>query len=245
MAQNINNVLYVHMANPGVGQVPPPGQAYQLLLNSLVWLISTRGSNPEGRSTTLYKTNMGFRLSIKNPVNKAWRDLAKDLMIERNYVPGARAGIYPDADFQAIVAGMRRLSPACNELATASAANNLARIEDIDEAVVHLVKDCVTKLFNTINTQGPTTAQGHPGVPFAQVIVSGNFTIDKYPSSMGPCHGFAECSPSSAKRSPRQRSSCSTWEQPSASTTSSSSSSSSTWEQPSARTTSSSSSSSA
>ena len=39
----------------------------------------------------------------------AWRDLAKDLMIARNYVPGAKALIYPDADFQAIGAGMRRL----------------------------------------------------------------------------------------------------------------------------------------
>ena len=162
MPQNINNVQYVHMANPGVGQVPPPGQAYQLPLNSLVGLISTRRSNPDSRSTTLHKTNMGFRPGLKNPVYKAWRDLAKDLMIARNYVPGATVGIYPDADFQAIVAGMRRLRPACDELATASAANNLARIEDIDEAVVHLVKDCVTKLFNTIKTQGPAAAQGQP-----------------------------------------------------------------------------------
>ena len=60
MAQNINNVQYVQMANPGVGQVPPPEQAYQPPLNSLVGLISTRRSNPDGGSTTLHKTNMGF-----------------------------------------------------------------------------------------------------------------------------------------------------------------------------------------
>ena len=154
-------------------QVPLPGHAYQLPLNSLVGLISTRRSNPEGRSTTLYKTNMGFGPGLKNSVYKAWCDLAKDLMIARNYAPGARAGIYPNADFQAIVAGMSRLRPACDELATASAANNLAHLEDIHETVVHLVKDCVTKLFNIIKTQGPAAAQGQPGVPFAQVIVPG------------------------------------------------------------------------
>ena len=99
MAQNINNVQYVHMANPRVGQVPLPGQAYQLPLHSLVGLISTRRSNPDCRSTTLHKTTMGFGPGLKNPVYKAWPDLAKDLMIARNYVPGARVGIYPDADF--------------------------------------------------------------------------------------------------------------------------------------------------
>ena len=108
MAQNINNVQYVHMANPGVGQVPPLGQAYQLPLKSLIGVISTRRLNPDGRSTTLQKTNMGFGPGLKNLVYKACRDLAKDLMIARNYVPGARAGIYPDTDFQAIIAGMRR-----------------------------------------------------------------------------------------------------------------------------------------
>ena len=168
-----------------MGQVPLPGQAYQLPLNSLVGLLTTRRSNPDGRSTTLHKTNMGFGPGLKNPVYKAWRDLAKDLMIARNYVPGAKAGIYPDADFQAIVAGMRRLRPACDELATASAANNLARIEDIDEAVVYLVKDCVTKLFNTIKTQGPAAAQGQPGVPFAQVIVPGILLSTNIPAQWG------------------------------------------------------------
>ena len=167
MAPNINTIQYVHIVNPGVGQVPPPGHGHQLLLNSLLGLISIRRSNLDNTSTTPHKTNMGFGPGLKNPAYKAWRDLAKDLMIARNYVVGARAGIYPDANFQAIVADMRRLCPACEELATASSANNLARIENNDEAVVHLVKDCVTKLVNTIKTQGPAAAQGQPGVPFA------------------------------------------------------------------------------
>ena len=93
MAQNINNVQYVHMANPGVGQVLPPGQAYQLPLNSLSGLISTRRSNPECRSTALHKAKMGFGPGLKHPLYQAWRDFAKDLMIARNYVRGARAGI--------------------------------------------------------------------------------------------------------------------------------------------------------
>jgi len=49
---------------------------------------------------------------------------------------------FPDAEFQQIVEGMRRLKPACDELATASAANNIASMQEIDEAVLQLVKDC-------------------------------------------------------------------------------------------------------
>ena len=185
MAQNINNVQYVHMANPGVGQAPPPGQTYQLPQNSLVGLISTSRSNPNSRSTTLHKANMGIGGDANKDMYSAWRDLVKDLIIARNYVPGARAAIYPDADFQPIVAGMRRLRPACDGLATASAAGNVARMQDIDEAVVHLVKDCVVKLFNTTKTRGPAAVQGQPGVPFAQIMVPGIFLSTNIPAQWG------------------------------------------------------------
>ena len=143
MAQNINNVQYVHRANPGVGQAPPPGQTYQLLQNSLTGLISMSRSNPISISTTLHKENMGIGGEENKGIYGAWQDLAKDLIIARNYVPGVRAAVYPEADFQRIVAGMRRLRPAYDELATTSAAGNAARMLDIDEAVVHLVNDCV------------------------------------------------------------------------------------------------------
>ena len=185
MAQNINNVQYVHMANPGVGQAPPPGQTYQLPQNSLAGPISMSRSNPNSRSTTLHKENMGIGGEENKGMYSAWRDLAKDLMIARNYVAGARAAVYPDADFQPIVAGMRRLRPACDKLATASAAGDVARMRDIDEAVVHLVKDCVVKLFNTIKTQGPAAVQGQPGVPFAQIIVPGVLLSTNIPAQWG------------------------------------------------------------
>jgi len=65
---------------------------------------------------------------------------------------------------------MRRLKPACDEHATASAANNIASMQEIDEAVLQLVKDCGNKLANTIRTNNQVPPPG-PGVPPAQVIV--------------------------------------------------------------------------
>jgi len=101
----------------------------------------------------------------------AWRNIVKDLMIARNFVPGATAMNYPDADFQPIFAGMRRLRPVCDQLATASTANNKQRMQEIDEAVVHIVKACARKLFNPWMTNPQEPPQGRPGVPFVQVIV--------------------------------------------------------------------------
>jgi len=63
----------------------------------------------------------------------------KDQMLARGYI--SDNWHFPDAEFQQIVAGMRRLKPACDELATASAANNMASMQEIDKAVLQLVKD--------------------------------------------------------------------------------------------------------
>ena len=79
----------------------------------------------------------------------------KHLLIARNYAPGARSAIYPEADFKPIMAVMRRLHPPFKELATASASGNPACMQDIDKAVVHLIKDWVVELFNTTKTRGP------------------------------------------------------------------------------------------
>jgi len=57
----------------------------------------------------------------------------------------------PDVEFLQIVAGLRQLRPAYDELATASAANNIPGMGEVEEAVVQLVKDCGKKLTNTIN----------------------------------------------------------------------------------------------
>ena len=73
---------------------------------------------------------------------------------------------------------MRRLCPPCDELTTELAINNVARIWEADEAIVQLVKDCISKLTTSMNKQlqvvaklQPAPELGQPGVPTAQVIV--------------------------------------------------------------------------
>jgi len=78
---------------------------------------------------------------------------------------------FPDAEFQQIVAGRRRLKPACHELATASAANNLGSMQETDEAVLQLIKDCGKHLTKTSETNNHVPPPG-PGVPPAQVILN-------------------------------------------------------------------------
>jgi len=75
-----------------------------------------------------------------------------------------------DAECQQIVEGMRRLKPECDELATVLAANNIASMQEIDEAVLQLVNDCGKKLANTIRTNNYVPPPG-PGFSPAQVIV--------------------------------------------------------------------------
>jgi len=77
---------------------------------------------------------------------------------------------FPDAEFLQIVAGFWQLRPACDELATASALNNIPGMQEVDEAVVQLVKDCGKKLTNTIRLKNKQFPQV-PGVPQAQAIV--------------------------------------------------------------------------
>jgi len=99
----------------------------------------------------------------------------KDQLVARNFTPHANFAI---GEFQQIVAGMRRLRPACNHLATESAANNVARMLEADAAMVQPVKKCLSKLTTTMNKQlqvvamgQPAPALGQPGVPTMQVIV--------------------------------------------------------------------------
>jgi len=109
-----------------------------------------------------------------HPINKPppqyqyWRDAVKDQMLARAYISDNEH--FPDGEFQQIVEGMRRLKPACDELATGSAANNMASMQEIDEAVLQLVQDYRKKLANTIRANNHVPAPG-PGVPPAQVIV--------------------------------------------------------------------------
>jgi len=163
------------MHNPAAQQVPA-GQTYQLPPNSLLGVICATRPNPGGQSITHYKEAMGSPASNAGAVvYKEWRRLVKDQLVARNFTPLANFAI---GQFQQIVAGMRRLRPASDQLATESAANNVARMREADEAIVQLVKDCVSQLTTTTNEQlqvvakgQPAPALGQPGVPTAQVIV--------------------------------------------------------------------------
>jgi len=108
-------------------------------------------------------------------VYKEWRRLVNDQLVARNFTPLANFAI---VEFKQIVAGMTRLRPACDQLTTESAANNITRIQEADEVIVLLGKDCMSKLTTTMNKQlqvvakgQPTPALGKTGVPTGQVIV--------------------------------------------------------------------------
>jgi len=119
---------------------------------------------------------MGFQANNAGVVvYKEWRRLVKNQLLGRNFTPLANFAI---GEFEQMVTGMRRLPPACDQLATKSAANNVPLMREADKAIVQLVKDCMSKLTNTINKQlqvvakgQPAPALGQPGVPTALVIV--------------------------------------------------------------------------
>jgi len=78
---------------------------------------------------------------------------------------------FPDAEFQQIVACIRRLKPACDKLDTASAANNIASMQEIDQAVVQLGKDSRKKVTKTVETTKRVPLPGL-GVPPPHVILN-------------------------------------------------------------------------
>jgi len=168
MAQNNNIVVYA-LLPAGGAQQPPAGQTYHLPPFTLVGEYSHR--RPDRQSISTHRLVMGVP---HHPINKppheylCWRDAVKDQMLPRAYI--SDNWHFPDVEFQQIVEGMRRLKPACDELATASAANNMASMQEIHEAVLQLVKDCGKKVANTIRTNNHVLPPG-PGVPPAQVIV--------------------------------------------------------------------------
>jgi len=169
MAQNNNSVGYVLMPARGAQQAPPAEQTYHLLPSTLVGEYSHR--RPDHRLINDHKLSMNIPHHHKNkpPVYVCWRDAVKDQMLARGYI--SDNWHFPDAEFQQIVAAMRILKPACDELATASAANNMASMQEIDEAVLQLVMNCGKKLTKTIETNNHVPPPG-PGVPPAQVILN-------------------------------------------------------------------------
>jgi len=149
MAQNINKE-YVFMPNAGVRA---PGQTDQLSPSSLQGAMSMHRTNPGGQAISDHKLNMGFtQVQAKKIMYTEWRNSAKDQMIVRRFAPAGRtAKNLPDADFMPICKGMRTLRPACDLIVSAVAANEMHPLEDIEEAVVELVKDSCQNLNDTNN----------------------------------------------------------------------------------------------
>jgi len=181
MAQNIN-LQYVFMQNPGV---LAPGQTDQLPPSSLQGGIGMRRTNPGGRLVSAHKLNMGFtQVQAQKRLYTEWRDCAKDQMIARGFAPTNRlAQNFPDADFLPIYTGMRTLRPACDLIVSAVAANDMHRLEDIEEAIVELVKDSCRKLNDT-NNKGRMVVP-NPAIPPGQVVVHASLLPPGAPNQWG------------------------------------------------------------
>jgi len=110
-------------------------------------------TNPGGRAIIDHKLNMGFtQVQAQKKMDTEWWNIAKDQMIARGFAPAGRiAKDCPDADCLPRCTGMRTLRPACDLIVSAVAANNMHRLEDIEEAFVPLVKDSCRKLNDTNN----------------------------------------------------------------------------------------------
>jgi len=191
MANNIIHVRFVYMRNPG-GQQCPAGQTYQVLTYSLIGVIRPTCPNPGGQSITHYKGAMGFPANNAGAVvvYKESRRLVQEGLVARNYRPLANFTI---REFQQMVAGMRRLRPAYDQLATASAANNMACMQEADELIVQLVNDCMSKVTTTENKQlqivakgEPVAGLGQPGVPTVYMIVPPLLLLLSAPIQWGP-----------------------------------------------------------
>ena len=109
--------------------------------------------NPGRRKIKNHKLILSFTEDANERVLYAvWRKCVKDQMIARGFAPaGLKAPNYPDADFLPIYTGMRTLRPACGYIISAVAAHDMQHLEDIEEALVSLVKDSYRKLNNTKN----------------------------------------------------------------------------------------------
>ena len=82
---------------------------------------------------------------------------------------GQMAKDFPDGDFLPIYTGMRTLRPACDLIVSTVAAYDMHRREDMERAVVELVKDTCRKLNNT-NNKGKMIVP-NPTIPPEQVVV--------------------------------------------------------------------------
>ena len=160
-----DNVKYVSMPNAGNLRAPA-GQTYHVPPISLRGYISSRHTNHQSISD--------HKVSIGIPDDNQWYSQWWEAVKEQIVAWGIRKiRTFPDIQFQQIFASMRTLRPACDRLVTAVAANDLAGMWDIDEAVVLPGKDCGVKLRTTIRNRSKGAPQvGQQGVPCAQIMLS-------------------------------------------------------------------------
>jgi len=142
-------------------------------------------TNPGGRAISDHKLNMGFtQVQAQKKMYTEWRNCTKDQMIARGFAPAGRtAKSYPDADFLPIDTGMRTFRPACDLILSAVAANDMHRLEDIEEAVVELVKDSGRKLNDT-NNKGNMVVP-NPAIPPGQAVVLSSLLLPGAPNQWG------------------------------------------------------------
>jgi len=181
MAQNIN-MQYVFMQNAGV---LAPRQTDQLPPSLLQGVITIHRTNPGGRAISDHKLNMGFtQVQAQKKIYTEWRNRAKDQMIARGLAPAGRtAKDFPDADFLPICTAMRTLRPACDLIVSAVAANDMHRLEDIEDAVMELVKDSCRKLNDT-NNKGKMVVP-NPAIPPRPVVVHASLLPPVAPNEWG------------------------------------------------------------
>jgi len=181
MAQNINR-QYVFMQNAGV---LASGHRDQLPPSSLQGAISMHRTNPGGRANSDHKLWMGFtQVPAQKKMDTEWRNCGKDQMIARSFAPAGRtAKDFPDADFLPICTGMRTLCPACDLIVSPVAANDMHDLEEIEEAVVELVKDSCRKLKDTNNKGKMGVA--NPAIPPGQVVVHASLLPPGAPNQWG------------------------------------------------------------
>jgi len=161
------------------------GQTDQLPPSLLQGEIRMDSTNSGGRGISDHKLNMGFtEVQAQKKMYPEWRNCANDQMIPPDFAPeGQTAKNFPEADFLPIYTGMRTLRPASDLIVSAVAANDMYRVEDIEEAVVELVKDSCRKLNDT-NNKGKMVVP-NPAIPPGQVVVHASLQPPGAPNQWG------------------------------------------------------------
>jgi len=186
-------------------QVLAPGSIDQLRPSSLHGAISMHRTNLGGRPISDHKLNMGFTLvQAPKKMYTQWRNCLKDLMLARRFAPAGRmAKDFPDTDCLPIYIGMRTLRPACDLIVPRVAANDMHRLEEMEEAVVELVKDSCGKLNDT-NNKGKMVVP-NPGIAPGQVVVDSSLLLPGAPNQWGGCDDYRDPRSTCSKSSPSPR----------------------------------------